>query len=135
MLRGHNKSMLGKKLSKEAIKKIKLARANQIFTRETRIKMSRSSTGNKNHFWKGGRYQMKRGYICIWMPDHPNANRDGYIYEHRLIMEKMIGRYLTSREVVHHLNGIRNDNRPENLELFNSNAEHMKIEFITRLKK
>ena len=47
------------------------------------------------------------------------------VLEHRYIMERLIGRFLTSDEKVHHKNGIRNDNRPENLELFNNQSEHI----------
>lgn len=59
----------------------------------------------------------KNGYIEIFMPQHPNADRYGYIYEHRLIMEKCLGRILKSSELVHHRNKIRDDNRKENLQL------------------
>jgi len=132
-IHGHNKSALGKKHTEETIEKIKKARAKQIFTEETRAKMSKAQRGSKNYFWKGGRYQSIKGYILIWKPDHPKTNNKGYIYEHRLIMEKHIGRYLTKDEVVHHKNGIKNDNRIENLKLFSSNSEHIGEEF--RIKR
>lgn len=74
------------------------------------------------------------GYIYIRMPKHPNAILGGYIAEHRLIIEKNIGRKLKSNEVVHHTNGIRDDNRIENLKLC-SQSEHCKEEgFGTSLK-
>lgn len=55
------------------------------------------------------------------MEDHPRLKAQrGYVYEHILVMEGMIGRYLLPPETVHHKNGVRNDNRPENLELWAS---------------
>lgn len=61
----------------------------------------------------------KNGYVLLWAPNHPDAYKpSNRIPEHRLVMEGMLGRRLTSSENVHHKNGIRHDNRPENLELW-----------------
>jgi hypothetical protein len=73
-----------------------------------------SIKGNKSHKWKGGRYKNNSGYVLIYVPNHLNAKRDGYILEHRYIWEQINGP-LKSNEVVHHINGIRDDNRIENL--------------------
>ena len=72
------------------------------------------------------------GYIKIYSPNHPFAKK-GYVLEHRLVVEKKIGRYLKPEECVHHLNEIRDDNRIENLMLFKNNKEHMK--FHTKIKQ
>ena len=65
-----------------------------------------------------GRYVMRHGYVVMHVPDHPDAHAKGYVLEHRLVMEHMLGRRLERWENVHHVNGIRSDNRPENLELW-----------------
>ena len=71
----------------------------------------------KNPMWKGGQKTNKDGYFMILAHGNPNANSRGYILEHRLVMQKLIGRPLKKNESVHHKNGIKNDNRPENLQL------------------
>lgn len=57
----------------------------------------------------------QQGYVMVFEPDHPNKSFHGWQYEHRLVAERTIGRYLDSSEHVHHINGIKDDNRPENL--------------------
>lgn len=81
--------------------------------------------GEENINWKGGRHHDEKGYIRILKPSHPFANY-GYVLEHRLVMEKKLGRYLDQKEVVHHMNHIRDDNRPENLMLLGY-SEHGKL--------
>lgn len=90
----------------------------------TRVKMSLAKKGPKGPNWKGGIHHTRLGYIERLCPNHPHANSLGYILEHRLIMEIYIGRVLLPTEIVHHINGIRDDNRIENLMLFNGQKEH-----------
>ena len=78
-------------------------------------------SGKSGGNWKGGRKKDANGYIMIYMPEHPFRGRHPYIFEHRLVMEKSSGRYLTKNEQVHHINGIKDDNRPENLMLLVKN--------------
>jgi transposase-like protein len=75
--------------------------------------------GPESHAWKGGQYKMG-GYIYIYAPDHPRVKRSKdpnrrYIAEHILIWEQLHQRSLPPNWVIHHVNGIKTDNRPENL--------------------
>ena len=83
--------------------------------------------------WKGGRSRTPEGYIKIWQPAHPRATkRDGYVLEHILVMETMLGHGLPEGSVVHHCNRNRSDNRPYNLRLFLSNSEHSRYHTMQR---
>ncbi len=64
------------------------------------------------------------GYYAVYIPEHPYAFGRGYVYEHRLVVEKQIGRHLMPSEIVHHKDGNKRNNHPDNLELFSSIAEH-----------
>lgn len=56
-----------------------------------------------------------RGYVTIYKPEHPRAWKSGYVLEHILVWEQVHNKPLPDGWIIHHLNGIRNDNRPENL--------------------
>lgn len=78
--------------------------------------------------FKTGKYKSSIGYIYIIAPyGYPKPGCSSRILEHRLVMEKYIGRYLKSGEIVHHKNGIRDDNRIENLLLCKSNRQHRQL--------
>ena len=91
-----------------------------------------SACGNLNGSWAGGRRIDRDGYVLVSAPKgHPFARytagrHTGIIYEHRLIMEGTLGRYLHPKEVVDHIDGLRLHNEASNLRLFSSNAEHLK---------
>lgn len=78
---------------------------------------NRALTGPASSKWKGGRVE-SNGYVRVYKPDHPRAHSGRYIGEHTLVMEAHIGRYLIEGETTHHKNGVRSDNRLENLELW-----------------
>lgn len=81
---------------------------------------SRANYGPKNGSWNGRRTTDGK-YMLVRVGTH-------YVPEHRVVMEKMVGRPLDPKEVVHHKNGNPQDNRPENLVLFSDNATHLAIE-------
>lgn len=66
-------------------------------------------------------------HILIKCPDHPRKSRHGLVYEHVLVAEKSLGRFLTPKERVHHINCVKDDNRPENLFVCATDSEHFKI--------
>jgi len=104
-------------------------------TDEAKAKMSAYRRGKKvgpdNPMWKGGRTQ-ERSRFCIRVGrDHPMADRNGLVLEHRLVMAAVLGRYLLTEEIVHHINEDPFDNRPENLVLVNR-SQHLAIHALLR---
>lgn len=72
-----------------------------------------------NGNWRGGKTYHKSGYVMRRAPGHPRARaKSPYVFEHILAMEETMGRHLHPDESVHHLNGVKDDNRVENLELW-----------------
>lgn len=103
-------------------------------TKEAREKNRLSHLGKRSGHWKDG-IRIVNGYILVLKKEHPFCQKSGYIKRARLIMEKHLGRYLYSGEIVHHINKIKNDDRIENLKLFPNDSEHHKSHNIPRDKK
>jgi predicted ArsR family transcriptional regulator len=106
---------------------------------KARVAAKRDQRGEKNAYWKGGKRINENGYVELYMPSHPKARPNGYVYEHIYIAEQMIGRPLKSfgmrdarTEVVHHINGIKTDNRPENLLVLGVNEHHKLHNAVTQ---
>jgi hypothetical protein len=89
--------------------------------REIVSRVCSQKIGEKHHNWKGGRIVVSGGYIRVKVNEHHRADCNGYVMEHIIVMERKIGRGLLPGETVHHINGIRHDNRTENLELWDTN--------------
>lgn len=88
----------------------------------------------RNNFYRTGMTIDKDGYVLVLSPEHPHRTKGGYVREHRLVMEKVLGRYLLPEEVVDHIDGDPQNNSPENLRVFASNAEHLKATLSERPK-
>jgi len=65
------------------------------------------------------------GYVAYYYPEHPRASSNGCVYEHILVAEKILNRYLNKEECVHHIDGNRSNNSFENLMVFATKNDHM----------
>lgn len=101
------------------------------YCRKCNLEMARSKrvqTGELNSRWKGGRYVDEMGYVRIRV-----NNR--YRREHRVVAEQILGRPLDATEVVHHVDGNKGNNSPDNLEVFESNGAHIHLHHEQRRNK
>jgi len=83
-----------------------------------------------HHGWKGGKTINRAGYIEVKVD---TDKKHKYRLEHRIVVEKFIGRKLTDKEIVHHINLNKKDNRIENLMIFPNDSEHIK--FHTKIRQ
>lgn len=118
-----NKINTGRVWTQVSREKLSIAKQGTEHTEEAKRKISIATKGKNNPNWKGGRIKHGGGYMLVKKPEHPNADERGYVLEHRLVMEEYLKCYLESHLCVHHINGARDDNRLENLELM-INTEH-----------
>lgn len=116
----------------------------QSILRHKNVKMRSSKEGLKTRYpfgrfgelaakWKGGKRKLKNGYIYTYKPQHRFATKDGYVMEHRLVLEQKLNRVLEPNEIAHHVNGRKDDNRPENIEL-TIRGQHTKNHFLDSFK-
>jgi hypothetical protein len=140
-IKGHPTSNITKEKISNSIKRIHIERQRRQRDSATKMKIrlgmlgkhnspeteftSDKISGQNHPRWKGGKTRYN-GYDMIHCPSHPNS-RNGYIPEHHLTIEKIIGRFLKQGEVVHHINGNKLDNRTENLMYFSNESEHQKF--------
>lgn len=129
-------------IKKLGLKKHLLSRKGIVLWEETKQKISRSHIGKKlssehrekviktlrygfkgkdNPNWKGGLHHQD-GYVFVRMPNHPKVHSNSYIKRAILVAEKTLGRMLMEGEVTHHVNGIKDDDRPENIEVMSARA-------------
>ena len=119
--KGWNPKSIGKRFG-ENYKPNEESRKKRVKTIRNKIRFGEMFGPN----WKGGIFINHDGYRMIWSPYHPNATSNGYVFEHRLVMEKMLGRFLKSSEVIHHINFNKLDNNPKNLKLMENN-KHLEL--------
>lgn len=81
--------------------------------------------GSKNPGWRGGRHLLNGTYTVIYAPDHPCANKQGYVMEHVAVAYEKYGHAAPFGHVTHHINMRQWDNRPENLAYITKRAHHL----------
>ena len=112
--------------SSRAIEKCRLSSSLRKHTPEEIEKCRKAKIGAKNPNWGGGAY-CDHGYIYIKVRHHPSANSRGYVLRSRFVLEKKLGHYLDPKNIAHHINENKSDDRSENLFLCRDVGHHVSI--------
>lgn len=89
-------------------------------------------SGENNPSWNGGSYiEPEKGYRMVRLPNHHRARANGYVLEHIVVAEQILGRRLKADEEVHHKDHDRSNNEPSNLKIYDSHLEHWTVEHLT----
>ncbi len=115
---GETATSIGKSFGKNVTSITRILKRNDVTIRQCK--------GKDHPSWKGGRVIKGDGYIGVWQPNHERADNRGYVFEHTLVIAEKLGRLPEKGEVVHHVNLVKTDNRPENLYLCN-HRKHLKM--------
>lgn len=100
-------------------------------TTESYRRAAEKMRGKRNPAWRGGSYvEPKKGYRMLRIPDHPRARANGYVLEHLVVAEQMLGRRLEPGEEVHHKDRDKLNNHPSNLQIYSSHQEHWVTEHL-----
>ena len=92
----------------------------------TKQKLREANTAERNYHWSGGRKMHSEGYVLVYLPGHHLANKHGFALEHRVVAEQKYGMNLKTGDIVHHIDGNKTNNDPENIVVL-SRSEHAKI--------
>ncbi len=126
-LKKHPFSRLGQKCLQDTRDKISQAHSGKVLSESHKKSISEGllgkMSGENNPGWKGGLHRRQDGYVCVRKPSHHKAYSNGYVKRAIIVLEWKLGRPLGCCEVAHHIDGIRDNDSPENLEVM-SVKEH-----------
>ena len=117
---------INKDLSSIKIAKMYDVCVSSVCRKINKLGIMKPPTGHEGRNGKRGKVYIK-GYPVVYMPNHPRAKNSGYVREHILVVEKMIGRTPTKEESIHHIDLDKSNNSKSNLLLFKNHKEHMKL--------